>query len=69
MARAQNTIYTLANYFQEIGADLELLGLGLKQKDLYLLRNEDALRLGIHILDSKNNEFVRYENYQRHIKS
>jgi hypothetical protein len=69
MARAQNTIYTLATYFQEIGADLELLGLGLKQKDLYLLRNEDALRLGIHVLDSQNNEFVRYEQYQRHIKS
>jgi hypothetical protein len=69
MARAQNTIYTLANYFQEIGADLELFGLGLKQKEIYFLRNEDALRLGIHVLDSRSNQLVRYENYQRHLKS
>lgn len=68
IARAQNTIYELANYFQEIGADLELLGLGLKQKDVHYLRNEDALRFGIHVLDSKTNELVLYENYQRFIK-
>jgi hypothetical protein len=68
IARAQNTIYELANYFQEIDADLELLGLGLKQKDVYSLRNEDALRFGIHVLDSKTKELVRYESYQRFIK-
>ena len=68
VARAQNTIYELANYFQEIGADLELLGLGLKQKDVHYLRNEDALRFGIHVLDSKTNELVRYESYQRYMK-
>jgi hypothetical protein len=68
VARAQKTIYEIANYFQEIDADLELLGLGLKQKDVYFLQNEDALRLGIHVLDAKSNELVRYESYQRFIK-
>ena len=68
MARAQNTIYEIATYFQEIDADLELLGLGLKQKDIYYLKNEDALRYGIHVLDAKTNELVRYESYRRYIK-
>ncbi len=68
VARAQKTIYEIANYFQEIDADLELLGLGLKQKDVYNLQNEDALRFGIHVLDAKSNELVRYESYQRFIK-
>jgi hypothetical protein len=68
VARAQNTIYEIATYFQEIDADLELLGLGLKQKDIYYLRNEDALRYGIHVLDAKTNELVRYESYRRYIK-
>jgi len=68
MARAQNTIYEIAAYFQEIDADLELLGLGLKQKDIYYLKNEDALRYGIHVLDAKTNELVRYETYRKYIK-
>ncbi len=69
MAQAQRTIYTLANYFQEIDADLELLGIGLKQKDIYYLKNDEALRYGIHVLDAKTNELVRYESYRRYIKS
>jgi hypothetical protein len=68
MARAQSTIYTLAEFYQDIDADLELLGLGLKQKDIYLLPNEDALRYGIHVLDSKTNELVRSETYTRFVK-
>jgi hypothetical protein len=68
MARAQNTIYELATFFQDVDADLELLGLGLKQKDIYILQNDDALRHGIHILDAKTNELIRYESYLRYIK-
>ena len=68
MARAQRTIFDLATYYQEIEADLELLGLGLKQKDLYALQNQDALRYGIHVMDSKTKELVRYETYQRFAK-
>jgi hypothetical protein len=68
MARAQNTIYEIATFFQEIDADLELLGLGLKQKEIYFLKNEDALRYGIHVLDAKTNELVRYETYRRYMK-
>jgi hypothetical protein len=68
MARAQSTIYEIAAYFQEIDADLELLGLGLKQKDIYYLKNEDALRYGIHVLDAKTNELVRYETYRKYMK-
>jgi hypothetical protein len=68
MARAQNTIYSLANFYQEIDADLELLGLGLKQKDIYRLQNQDALRYGIHVLDSKTNELIRSETYTRFVK-
>jgi len=68
MARAQNTIYVLANFYQDIDADLELLGLGLKQKNIFRLPNEDALRYGIHVLDSKTNEIIRSEMYTRFVK-
>ena len=68
LARAQTTIYDIANYFQEIDADLELLGLGLKQKDIYYLQNQDALRYRIHVLDAQTQELVRYESYMRFVK-
>jgi hypothetical protein len=67
MARAQSTIYTLASFYQEIDADLELLGLGLKQNDMYLLPNQEALRHGIHVLDAKTNELIRSETYRRFV--
>jgi len=67
MSRAQNTIYEIANYYQEIDANLELLGLGLKQKDIYSLPNQDALRYGIHVLDTKTNELIRYESFTRYV--
>ena len=68
MSNAQNTIFELANYYQEIDANLELLGFGLKQKDIYFLPNEDALRYGIHVLDTNTNELVRYETFIRFLK-
>ena len=68
MARAQSTIYTLAGFYQEVDADLELLGLGLKQKDMYLLPNQEALRHGIHVLDAKTNELIRSETYTRFVR-
>lgn len=67
MSRAQNTIYEIANYYQEIDANLELLGLGLKQKDMYVLPNQDALRYGIHVLDTNTKELIRYETFMRHL--
>jgi hypothetical protein len=67
ISRAQNTIYQLATYYREIDASLELLGLGLKQKDIYFLPNQDALRYGIHVLDSKTNELVRSESFTRFV--
>jgi len=67
MSRAQNTIYELATYFQEIDASLELLGLGLKQKDVYYLPNQDALRYGIHVLDADSKELIRSENFTRYL--
>jgi hypothetical protein len=68
MARAQSTIYALAGFYQEIDADLELLGFGLKQKDMYLLPNQEALRHGIHVLDVKTNELIRSETYTRFVR-
>ena len=67
MARAQRTIYELASFYQEVDADLELLGLGLKQKDMYFLPNQEALRHGIHVLDAKTNELIRSETYRRFV--
>jgi hypothetical protein len=67
MSRAQNTIYEIANYHQEIDANLELLGLGLRQKDIYFLPNQDALRYGIHVLDASTKELIRYETFVRHL--
>jgi hypothetical protein len=68
IARAQKTIYDMALYFEEIDADLELLGFGLKQKEVYNLPNEDALRHGVHVLDVKSNELVSSELYLKHIR-
>jgi hypothetical protein len=68
MARAQRTIYELASFYQEVDADLELLGLGLKQKDMYFLPNQEALRHGIHVLDAKTNELIRSETYTRFVR-
>jgi hypothetical protein len=65
MSRAQNTIYELATYYQEIDASLELLGLGLKQRDIYYLPNQDALRYGIHVLDADSKELIRSESFTR----
>jgi hypothetical protein len=67
MSRAQSTIYEIANYYQEIDANLELLGLGLKQKDIYFLPNQDALRYGIHVLDANSKELIRYETFIRYL--
>lgn len=67
MSRAQNTIYELATYFQEVDASLELLGLGLKQKDVYFLPNQDALRYGIHVLDTDSKELIRSESFTRYL--
>jgi hypothetical protein len=67
MSRAQNTIYDIANYYQEIDANLALLGLGLKQKDIYNLPNQDALSYGIHVLDASTNELIRYETFTRYL--
>jgi len=67
MSRAQNTIYELAIYHQEIDASLELLGLGLKQKDGYSLPNQDALRYGIHVLDADSKELIRSESFTRYL--
>lgn len=68
IARAQKTIYELAVYLEEIEADLELLGFGLKQKDIYNLSNEEALRYGIHVLDARTSELVRSEVYRSQIE-
>jgi hypothetical protein len=68
MASAQRTIYALANFYQEVDADLELLGLGLKQKDMYFLPNQEALRHGIHVLDARTNELIRSETYTRFVR-
>ena len=46
---------------------LELLGLGLKQKDIYFLPNQDALRYDIDMLDTKNNELVRSAAFTRFV--
>jgi hypothetical protein len=67
ISRAQNTIYEIANYYQEIDADLELLGLTLKQTDIYFLSNQDALRYGIHVLDTSTKELIRHESFTRYL--
>jgi hypothetical protein len=67
MSRAQSTIYDIATYYQEIDANLELLGLGLKQKDVYYLPNQDALRYGIHVLDANSKELIRSETFTRYL--
>jgi hypothetical protein len=59
IAGAQRTILNIATYFEEISADLDLLGLSLKQSQIYNISNTEALKYGIHVLDEKTNELVR----------
>ena len=42
-------------------------GLGLKQKDIYFLPNQDALRYGIHVLDADSKELIRSESFTRYL--
>ena len=67
-ANAQKTSFDLALYFDEIDADLEVLGFGMKQKDIYYIKNEEALPLGIHILDTSTNELVLSDAFRRRLR-
>jgi hypothetical protein len=57
-ARAQKTALDLTLYFQEMDAELELLSYGLKQTELYYLKNDEALPLGLHVYDAASKEIT-----------
>jgi hypothetical protein len=59
VANAQRTILDMATYLEEIGSDLDVLGLKLKQAQMYNISNTEALKYGIHVLDEKTGELTR----------
>jgi hypothetical protein len=67
-ASAQRTIMRLATYLLEVDADLEIIGLSLRQAEILNISNQEALRFGIHILEAKTNELVRYEPYLQRVQ-
>jgi len=69
VARAQKSILDLALYYDEVDVDPEWLGITLKQKELYSLKNQEALNMGIDILDPKTGEITRATDYKKLLKA
>ena len=62
---AQKMVFDLTVYFDEIAADFDVLWYSLRQKEPYVLRNEEALGLGIHVRDAQTKELVSADDYRR----
>ncbi len=60
VAHAQKVILQMTDYLGEIGEDLEFLRLALKSeaKEMTFVSNDDALALGIHVLEEKTGQLI-----------
>lgn len=60
VAHAQKVILQVTDYLADIGENLEFLRLALKSeaKDMTFVSNEDALALGIHVLEVKSGQLI-----------
>jgi hypothetical protein len=67
-ARAQKTALSLTLYFEEMGADLDLLANGLRQTEMYYLRNDEALPLGIDVMDAVTKDITYARDFNRRLK-
>jgi hypothetical protein len=60
VVNAQRVVLRIADYIQEIRDDLTFLQLMFKRSDtkMNLVSNEDALKLGIYVLDERSGEMI-----------
>jgi hypothetical protein len=60
VVNAQRVVLRIADYIQEIRDDLTFLQLLFKRSDtkMNLVSNEEALKLGIYVLDEKSGEMI-----------
>lgn len=70
VAHAQNVILQITDYLNEIGEDLEFLRLALKSdaKEMTLVTNDEALNLGIYVLDQKSGELIDPTTITKRVK-
>lgn len=66
-ARAQKVILDIANYLIEVEADLTFLKYSLRQKEVYPIKNEEALSIGINVLEDQSKEMLWAETYRARI--
>ncbi len=66
--RSNKVALDLTLYFEEMDADLELLAYGLKQSEIYNLKNDEALPLGLHIYDPASKETVLADKFRARVK-
>jgi hypothetical protein len=67
-ARAQKVALDLTLYFEEMDADLELLSYGLRQTEIYNLKNDEALPLGLHVMDAASKEIILSDKFRARAK-
>lgn len=60
VAHAQKVILQMTDYLGEIGENLEFLRLALKSeaKEMTFVSNDEALNLGIHVLEEKTGQLI-----------
>jgi len=63
-ARAQKVILDIANYLLEVDADLSFLKYSLKQKEIYPIKNEEALSVGLNVLEESSKEILWSDTYR-----
>jgi hypothetical protein len=67
-ARAQKVALDLTMYFLEMDAELELLSYGLREKEMYYLKNDEALPLGLHVYDAASKEVILSDGFRPKVK-
>jgi hypothetical protein len=68
IARTQFVTLAMADYLKDVGASLDFLRVRLKApaSGMYHISNEEALSLGLYVLDDRTGELIRPEFLDRH---
>ena len=70
VAHAQKVILQMTDYLGDIGQDLEFLRLALKSdsKDMTFVSNDEALNLGIYVLEEKSGQLIDPSTLAKRVK-
>lgn len=70
VAHAQKVILQITDYLNEIGEDLEFLRLALKSdaKEMTFVSNDEALNLGIYVLDKRSGDLIDPATITKRVK-